>query len=108
VFNEIVGVTGAVGAMATAVAVFVAWRELRMTKAHAQTSFEDDLTREYRALIGDIPTEAFFTNGQFHPEERVRRAFYRYADLCNEQLFLARLGRVSQEIRELIPPEPRA
>ncbi len=77
-------------------AVFVAVWQLRLAKEHALTAFEDDLSREYRAIVGELPAEAFYTEGDsFTPDESARRAFYRYADLSNEQLFLARVGRMS-------------
>lgn len=88
-FDETVAVVGAVGAVATAFAVFVAVWELRTAKAQARTSFEDDLSREYRAIIGELPAEAFYVNSELTPTEATRRAFYRYVDLSNEQLFLA-------------------
>src|SRR5215213_9787301 len=95
-FDETVAVLSAVGALATAVAVFVAVWQLRTAKEHARTNFEDDLSREYRTIVGELPAEAFYANGNaFTPDDSARRAFYRYADLSNEQLFLARVGRVS-------------
>ncbi len=75
--------------------------QLRTAKQHARTTFEDDLSREYRAIISDIPAEAFFVKGGIlSPPDEVRRAFYRYVDLCNEQLFLAHLGRVNEKTAE--------
>jgi hypothetical protein len=95
-FDETVAVLTALGALATAVAVFVAVWQLRTAKEHARTNFEDDLSREYRTIVGELPAEAFYARGNaFTPDNSARRAFYRYADLSNEQLFLARVGRVS-------------
>jgi hypothetical protein len=42
-FDETVAVLTALGALATAVAVFVAVWQLRTAKEHARTNFEDDL-----------------------------------------------------------------
>lgn len=94
-FDEAVAVVTALGAIATAIAVFVGVLQLRTAKDQARTAFEDDLTREYRAIVGDLPAEAFYIEGELTPDEQTRRAFYRYLDLSNEQLFLARLGRVN-------------
>jgi hypothetical protein len=98
VFRDAAAVVTAVGALATAVAVFIAFLELRAAKGYSRTSFEDDLSREYRSIIGQLPAEAFYIKGDaFAPGESVRRAFYRYVDLSNEQLFLASHDRVSAE-----------
>ncbi len=69
--------------------------QLRTAEEQARTAFEDDLSREYRTIIGELPPEAFYVKGEVTPSEATRRAFYRYFDLSNEQLFLAREGRVS-------------
>ncbi len=94
-FDETVAVVTAVGALATAIAVFIAVLQLRTAKEQARTAFEDDLTREYRAIVAELPAEAFYVKGKLTPGEQTWRGFYRYLDLSNEQLFLARLGRVS-------------
>jgi hypothetical protein len=101
VFHAAVAVLGAVGALATAVAVFVAGLELRTAKDHARTAFEDDLSREYRTIVGELPAEAFYAKLEaFSPNDSAWKAFFRYADLSNEQLFLARVGRVSSATAE--------
>lgn len=100
-FDETVAVLGAVGALATALAVFVAVSQLRTAKQHARTAFEDDLSREYRTIVGELPAKVFYVDGgDFAPDDEAWRAFYRYLDLSNEQLFLARLGRVSPSTAE--------
>ncbi|MEJ7792020.1 MAG: hypothetical protein WKF65_08635 [Gaiellaceae bacterium] len=100
-FDETVAVLGAVGALATAIAVFVAVWQLRTAKQHARSAFEDDLSREYRTIVGDLPAKAFYADsGAFTFDDEAWRAFYRYLDLSNEQLFLARLGRVSAATAE--------
>ena len=43
VLDETVAVLGALGTLATAVAVFVALLELRAAKDHTRTAFEDDI-----------------------------------------------------------------
>lgn len=100
-FDETVAVLGAVGALATALAVFVAVWQLKTAKQHARTAFEDDLSREYRTIVGELPAKAFYAEGgDLAPDDEAWRAFYRYLDLSNEQLFLARLGRVSSATAE--------
>jgi hypothetical protein len=107
VLDEVFAGITAAGTLLTAGAVGVGVRQLRIAeqqvdllRRHEQTAFEDDLSREYRSLIGLLPPEAFYTDWQrFDPAADVR-AFYRYFDLSNEQLFLARQGRVSTATRE--------
>jgi hypothetical protein len=69
--------------------------QVEHVKTQTRVNFEDDLTREYRAIIRDIPARAFSeTTGA--PTDEGLNAFFRYFDLSNEQLFLARQGRVGE------------
>ena len=54
--------------------------------------FEDSLTKEYREITKELPIEAFFLNREFSKEDILKYAqcFYRYFDLCNEQVFLSK------------------
>ena len=92
----------AFGALVTSGAVVVgvrqlhaAERQLEVVQEQARTAFEDDLSREYRAIVGELPADAFYTDGRTELTEATRRAFYRYFDLSNEQLFHIRKDRVS-------------
>jgi hypothetical protein len=102
--NEIFSGLTALGALATAGAFWLglqqvraAENEIEQTKQHAQTSFEDDLSREYREIVHALPVAAFYEDGDIEFDDELRRTFYRYFDLCNEQLFLSRLDRVSTD-----------
>ena len=100
-FDETVAALTALGSLATAVAVLVAVWQLRIAKEQARTAFEDDLSREYRAIVGDLPPQAFYMKGpEFTADDKSMRAFYRYVDLSNEHLFLAQLGRVNPKTVE--------
>jgi hypothetical protein len=102
--DEVFSGLTAVGALATAVAVYLGMRQVRATEREivennrrAQTSFEDDLSREYRGIVADLPVDAFYADARGRVlSDGDLRAFYRYFDLSNEQLFLASLGRVSE------------
>jgi hypothetical protein len=81
-------------------AVALAWGQIRTARQQAQSEFEDDLSREYRSLVARLPPAAFYSDpdgalGRLEDDE-IASAFYRYFDLSNEQLFYARLGRVSE------------
>ena len=85
-----------VGSLATAAAVGVGVFQLRSSRQQAVSAFEDSLTRLYRALVAEFPVEVF-TNEPPPIEDlaKYRSAFYRYFDLCNEQIFLRSTKRIS-------------
>jgi hypothetical protein len=98
VFSDVVLAVAAIGSVATAVGVWLAFQQLQHAKEHARTSFEDDLSRQYRSIMADLPLSAFFADDQgAEMVEGELATFYRYFDLCNEQLFLARHGRIRPE-----------
>jgi hypothetical protein len=87
-----------VGSLATAVGVFLAWRQLVAAKEQARSQFEDGMVKQYRTIIGRLPVEALL--GQELDEEQQARLlgiFYGYIDLCNEQAFLYLKKRVRKE-----------
>lgn len=91
------GLINALASVATAIGVFLAGWQIRLAKRQAITQFEDDLTKQYREIIKDIPTDALLGLEISDDEyERTRHAFYRYIDLCNEQVFLRQQGRVCE------------
>jgi len=83
---------------ATAIGVAVAAWQIWLSRRQAVTDFEDQLNREYRALLDQIPLSALL--GEDLPEDEYGRAlpaFFRYIDLSNEQVFLRVRGRVSRQ-----------
>jgi hypothetical protein len=93
VLTLITTIASALTAIAAVAAAFYLRKELGELTTDAQTTFEDDLSREYRAIVASLPMEAFYVDGS--PLLRKMGAFYRYFDLSNQQLFLAKKGRVS-------------
>lgn len=84
--------------VATAIGVAVAAWQLLVTRRQAVSSFEDSLTSQYRSLVKDIPLPALL--GEPISEGEMEAAlphFYRYFDLCNEQVFLFHNGRISKK-----------
>lgn len=87
-------------AIAAAFTAFGAWaavRQLRLMEKQSVTSFEDELVREYRAIIKEMPVAALL--GGDLSEEAYKASlmgFYRYFDLCNQEAFLKSQGRISQ------------
>ncbi|UUC94470.1 hypothetical protein [Comamonas sp. C11] len=94
-------VLSALSNVATASGVAVAAWQLFTTRQQAATAFEDSLKNQYRTLIARIPIEALF--GEDIPEKKQTELlphFYGYFDLCNEQAFLQKKGRISAETWE--------
>jgi hypothetical protein len=100
VFDEIVSIATALGALGTGLAILIGVRELKQAEEQARTTFEDDLCREYRSILAELPAESFFTDGAVPHDQRTLRVYYRYVDLCNEQLSLGRCGRIRESTLE--------
>ena len=86
---------------ATALGVAVAAWQLRMSKSQARTDFEDGLTSHFRDILKDIPAPILL--GEVVAIDKSEPGFihlYRYIDLCNEQIFLRMMKRVSKETWE--------
>lgn len=77
-----------IAAVATALGILLAAIGLLMQAGTARSAFEDEFTREYRAIIRCIPTKALL-DVELTPDERrdALRHFYHYFDLCNEQAY---------------------
>lgn len=86
---------GLVTSIVTAIGVIVAARQLTLSKRQSRTQFEDDLSREYRALVERIPVKALLGESLEREEyENNLHLFYRYIDLSNEQVFLRQMERI--------------
>ena len=91
-------IVSALANFATAAAVIVAAWQLVLTHRQSVTNFEDTFAREYRELAAKLPTKALL--GEPLTEEEYVKHFdemYHYFDLCNEQVFLRNLGRISEK-----------
>jgi hypothetical protein len=89
-----------IAAAATAVGVFFAAWALFLQRGQARTQFEDAIGAQYRELIRpQLLSHALLPNAfnELPELERDRsRHVYLYLDLCNEQVFLRAIGRVSR------------
>lgn len=89
-------VLAALSSMATAIGVGVAAYQLQVTRKQSVTGFEDSLAAQYREIASTLPLKALLGESLTTEEHSDRlQYFYRYFDLCNEQAFLHRNGRVS-------------
>jgi len=101
-FNVVTMFAAVVAGGATLWTAIILHIELRLLTRHAQTSFEDDLSREYREIVASLPVLAFYVDGRTDgsPSMEEMRVFYRYFDLSNQQLFLGEKKRVSRAVLE--------
>jgi hypothetical protein len=75
--------------------------QIWLTKKLATTQFEDSMAKEYRELAAKIPTKAFL--GEALTDEEHKETFdefFHYIDLSNEEVFLWKRGRISDETWE--------
>ncbi|MDO8437504.1 MAG: hypothetical protein Q7S69_05015 [Nitrosomonadaceae bacterium] len=93
---QTIEVLSALAHIATALAVGVAAFQLRAAHKQSITSFEDSLTKEYREVASNLPLKALLGESLEDREHQDHlKYFYRYFDLCNEQAFLHKVGRIS-------------
>jgi hypothetical protein len=85
-----------IAALGTFLGVLFAGAQLVYNRRQARTQFEDSLTAAYRELTAELPIDVFL-DGPIAREVVAahRSVFYRYFDLCNEQVFLHDQGRIS-------------
>lgn len=89
----------AFAAVVSAFGVIFVWQQLQETGEIARLQFEDGLAKEYRELIGRIPTKSML--GVVLSPAEFAAAFdelFRYIDLSNEQVMLRKNERISVEV----------
>jgi hypothetical protein len=87
-----------IAALATAVGVLIAAWQIRESRKLSQSSFEDTLDQQYRDLAHGIPVDALIGRPvNASQETETRELIYNYLDLCNEQVFLRKKNRITQE-----------
>ncbi len=83
---------------ATALGVGMAAWQLRLSKSQSRTDFEDGLTTQFRDILKDIPPRILLGDDvEIDIDDPCFISLYRYIDLCNEQVFLRMMKRVSKE-----------
>lgn len=89
-------VASGVGGMAAALGVGIAVKQLKLLQQQSTTTFEDRLVDDYRAIASELPIEALLGAEITDAELKASLpAFYRYFDLCNQQAYLHRQGRIT-------------
>jgi hypothetical protein len=93
-FSIVTEVFTAVGSIATAAGVIAAFVQLRLNGKQARFTFEESLIARYHHIVAAMPVWAFFDTELTHEQKAeiaansTLSAFYRYLDLCNEQIYL--------------------
>ncbi|MEO8217023.1 MAG: hypothetical protein ABI718_08065 [Acidobacteriota bacterium] len=88
----------AVGSFATALMVGAAAIQIWLGTKQAKIKFEDGLVKEYRDLLAQMPVDVLLQKeSALEYAESHLALFYRYIDLCNEQVFLRTKGRIQDD-----------
>lgn len=96
--TEPLAVLSAIGSLATAFGTLAAAWQIFLVHRQSVTNFEDAFAKEYRELAAKLPTKAMLGDPLTQAEhEKHFDEMYHYFDLCNQQAFLHKLGRVSKK-----------
>ena len=90
---------GWVVATATVVGVAGGLLGLYFTVKLNRVKFEDSMDKEYRKIIAKIPVDALLSrlvSSKQREQWELRERIYNYLDLCNAQIYLRMIGRVSK------------
>ncbi len=95
---DTVAILSALGSVATGIAVIVAAWQLYLVHRQSVSNFEDSFAKEYRALAARLPTKALLGEPLSNREHAEHfDEMYHYFDLCNEQAFQHKNGRISSK-----------
>jgi len=84
-----------VTSIGTALGVLFARVQLLLQKRQATTHFEDELVKQYRDIVKELPIQAHFHEAVADDAyEASLRDVLSYIDLTNEQIFLRMKGRI--------------
>ena len=90
-----------VSSLATAIGVGIAAAQIWIGRLQNISQFEDSFAKEYRDVASKIPTRALLGAVLTEDEKRDHfDEFFRYYDLCNEQIFLRIQGRINRKTWE--------
>jgi hypothetical protein len=95
---DTLAILSAIGNVATALGALAAAWQLYLVHRQSVTNFEDSFAKEYRELMSKLPTKALLGD-PFTDEEHIKHfdEMYHYFDLCNEQAFLYKSGRIAEK-----------
>jgi hypothetical protein len=90
-------VIGTTANVATAAGISLVAYQLYMTRQQMVADFERTFVDRYEGIIRDVPL-ALLLGEPFDPhhDDRVLRAFFDYFELCEEEMYYRRIGKVSR------------
>ena len=101
VFLKILQGLSYVATIAMAGLIYLAWEQVKLLKEQARTDFENGLTKRYRSIMENIPTDIWLGSRleslDKERRDRCRDAIYRYIDICQEQTFLYSQNSINDE-----------
>ena len=99
-FMLIIQALACIATVVTAFLVYLAWKQIKLVKEQATTSFEDGLTQHYRQIMESIPINIWLGSAletlNEERQNRCRDAIYRYIDLCQDQVVLHAKKRINR------------
>src|SRR4051812_40117243 len=75
--------------------VFVAW-QVYLARRQLTSSFEASFVDRYERIVANVPLEWLLGEALTPPSDQVERAMYDYFELCEEELYYRKSGRVSR------------
>jgi hypothetical protein len=98
-FMRIIQAFASISTVVTAFLVYLAWKQIKLLKEQATTTFEDGFTQHYRQIMESIPTNIWLGSALETLDEerqnRCRDAIYRYIDLCQDEVVLHAKKRIA-------------
>jgi hypothetical protein len=88
----------AIASVVMVVGLYLTKKQLQQAEKLNASNFEDSFATQYREIVHQIPIKALL--GESLTDQEIDANlddFYRYADLCNEQVFLRQKGRIRKE-----------
>lgn len=85
-----------VAGIATGLGVLAVWWQLVLARRQLRSNFEQGFTDRYEKVIGRAPLALILGDSTAATDDGVRRAFYDYFKLCEEELYYRAEGRVSR------------
>ncbi len=100
-WTSINSIATTLASVATAIGVVFGAVQIRLSKKQSLAQFEDQMDQQYRSISMELPVDILIgkvvSKQDDHVEYlRIRELIYNYLDLCNEQVYLRSLGRISR------------
>jgi len=96
-----IAIVNTVAQWATAVGAGIVAFQLWQTQRALRATYERTFVERYERIIADVPLTAVLEGrlsetATDHEREVIERAFFNYFELCEEELYFRKLGRISR------------